>query len=316
MTINTAMLVVAAGVVCWRETATGIEIAVVHRDAHNDVSLPKGKVDPGESLQEAAVRETFEETGIRVTLGAPLGTTEYALPTGRDKIVYYWAAEATPEALELSTFAPNAEIAALEWIPVESARDRLSYNRDRDVIDRFRERIDRAQLRTFALIAFRHGKAVPAGSWPGPDATRPLERVGLEHSRASARAIAAYSPLKLVTSTAVRCVSTIQTLADLTGLRVKATAHLSQDAYEDGTADLYRVVSKRVAKRRTSVLCSHGPVLPSIVDEIADATGSDRSRALLRAAALGVGDFSVVHLSTANPGGGIVAIETHSPVSL
>ena len=316
MTVETASLVVAAGVVCWRESEAGVEIAVVHRDAQSDVSLPKGKVEPGESLQEAAVRETLEEAGIRVTLGAPLGTTEYALPTGRDKIVHYWAAEATAAALELSTFAPNAEIADLEWIVINTARDRLTYDHDRDVIERFRERIERGHLRTFALIALRHGKAVPPGSWPGPDATRPLEQVGMVQAHRSARAISTYSPQKLLSSTAVRCLATIEPLAEMTGLRVKSRAHLGQDAHEEGTSDLYRMVSKRVAKRRTAVLCSHGPVLPDILDEIADAAGSDRSRSLMRAAALGVGDFAVIHLSTENPGSGIVAIETHSPVAV
>ena len=313
MTVAPPTVVVAAGVVCWRESADGVEVVVVHRDAQNDVSLPKGKVDPGESLQEAAVRETHEEVGIRIALGAPLGTTEYSLPTGRDKIVYYWAAEATPEAVAQSDFAPNDEIAAMTWLPIDVIRERLTYDRDREVIDRFRERIDRGQLRTFALIALRHGKAVPAQSWPDPDSTRPLEQTGLQQASAAARAIGSYAPAKLLSSTAARCLSTIEPLAVLTGRAVKQSAHLSQDAHEDSTADLYRLVSKRVAKRRTAVFCSHGPVLPGILDEIADAAGSDRSRSLMRAASLGFGDFSVVHLSTENPGSGIVAIETHSP---
>lgn len=313
MTMTPASVIVAAGVVCWRDVDGGLEVAVVHRDAQADVSLPKGKVDPGETVQETAVRETLEEIGIRVTLGAPLGTSEYSLPAGRDKIVHYWAAEATPKAVAASTFAPNSEIAALEWVRLDSVRDRLSYDRDRDVIDRFRERVDRGQLRTFAIISLRHGKAVPAGSWAGPDFTRPLERTGLEQARSAARAISAYSPKKLVSSSAARCIATIEPLAGLLSLPVKVTSDLSQDAHEDGTDDLYRIISKRVAKRRTAVLCSHGPVLPEILDEIADAAGSDRSRSLSRAAALSVGAFSVVHLSKDNPGSGIVAIETHEP---
>lgn len=311
MTMDATSVVIAAGVVCWRDNLGAIEIAVVHRDAQNDVTLPKGKVDPGESVQEAAVRETFEETGIRVHLGAPLGTSEYTMPGGRDKVVHYWAAKASEKAMAVATFTPNAEIASVEWVALDALRDYLSYDRDRDVLDRFRERIERRELKTFAIIALRHGKAVPPGSWPGPDATRPLERDGVEQARASARAIAAYAPKKLLSSTAARCIATIESLSVATGRPVTTTADLSQDSHEDGTADLYRVISKRVAKRRTSVICSHGPVLPGIIDEIADAAGSDRSRSLTRAAALSVGDFSVVHISVDNPGGGIVAIETH-----
>ena len=83
--------VLAAGAVCWRLIAGTVRILVVHRGDRADVSLPKGKVDPGETLPETAVREIMEETGLGVTLGAPLGTVEYVLPGGRDKIVHYWS---------------------------------------------------------------------------------------------------------------------------------------------------------------------------------------------------------------------------------
>ena len=86
--------VLAAGAVCWKVTAKGnLKILVVHRTQHRDVSLPKGKVDPGETLPETAVREIAEETGLVIGLGPPLGIVEYPLPNGRDKVVYYWSAE-------------------------------------------------------------------------------------------------------------------------------------------------------------------------------------------------------------------------------
>ena len=106
----------AAGAVLWRAatgpdgTASGVEVAVVHRPHHHDWSLPKGKVDPGETRAQAAVREIAEETGFRVALGLPLGTTEYVLPNGRDKVVTYWAAEVPKEELERGRFTPNAEV--------------------------------------------------------------------------------------------------------------------------------------------------------------------------------------------------------------
>ena len=84
--------VVAAGAVVWRERDGEPLVLLIHRDHHQDVSLPKGKVDPGESVPTTAVREINEETGYRVHLGAPLGTAEYVLPSGRDKVVHYWSA--------------------------------------------------------------------------------------------------------------------------------------------------------------------------------------------------------------------------------
>ena len=94
--------VLAAGAVCWREGADGaVEILLVHRTQHRDTSLPKGKVDPGETLPETAVREIAEETGLRIGLGVPLGVSTYALGSGRDKIVHFWAAEVSERAIEL-----------------------------------------------------------------------------------------------------------------------------------------------------------------------------------------------------------------------
>ena len=73
--------VLAAGAVCWRVTKTGVvEVLLISRGRHGDVSLPKGKVDPGETIPETAVREIAEETGYTVSLGVPLGASEYTLP--------------------------------------------------------------------------------------------------------------------------------------------------------------------------------------------------------------------------------------------
>ncbi|HEX3679062.1 MAG TPA: NUDIX domain-containing protein, partial [Galbitalea sp.] len=91
MTEATAIL--AAGAVCWRIVGGKVRILLVHRAQRKDISLPKGKVDPGEMLQQTAVREIAEETGLTVGLGAPLGEVHYRIPSGRNKIVYYWAAE-------------------------------------------------------------------------------------------------------------------------------------------------------------------------------------------------------------------------------
>ncbi len=102
--------VLAAGAVCWRIVDGSARILLVHRPGRADVSLPKGKVDPGETLPETAVREILEETGLAISLGAPLGTVEYVLPNGRDKVVHYWSAEVSEHALQLARFQPNDEI--------------------------------------------------------------------------------------------------------------------------------------------------------------------------------------------------------------
>jgi 8-oxo-dGTP diphosphatase len=304
--------IVAAGAVCWREVDGKLRVLLIHRGDRADISLPKGKVDPGETLPETAVREIEEETGLSVTLGAPLGSTEYPMPSGRDKIVHYWTAEVSDVAAA-APFTPNAEVARLEWSTPREARQRLTYPRDRELLDRFTTRAAAGQLRTFALVALRHGKAVPAGSWTGPDSTRPLDALGVQQAQSSARAIAAFRPTKLISSPAARCMSTIEPVARLLGLDIKATRAISQDSYEDGVAEVERVVRRRVQKAASSVLCSHGPVLPDILEQIAVAAHSPVTRAIRRAALLDTGDFSVMHLAPGMHGAQLVAFETHRP---
>ena len=303
----------AAGAVCWRLVGGVAKILVVHRDARADVSLPKGKVDPGEMLPQTAVREIAEETGLAVSLGAPLGTVEYTLPSGREKIVHYWAAEVDEHALELAKFTPNSEIASLEWMPIDEVHDRLSYPHDREVIDRFAELLMTGRARTFAIIAVRHGKAVPPGAWDGPDSSRPLMQRGADQATQIAAAIAAYGPTKIISSTAVRCRSTIEPLSQLTALPVKTTAGISQDAFEYGQGTVEKIVGKRLRKQKTVVLCSHGPVLPQIVGEVAAQTMSAVTADMRRSVSLGTGDFTVLHVSCEHPLSGLVAVETHSP---
>ena len=305
--------VYAAGAVCWRLIDGKVHVLLIHRTVYGDVTIPKGKVDPGETLPQTAVREIEEETGLAVALGVPLGISAYSLLNGREKIVHYWAAEITPEAIQHSTFVPNGEVAAIEWVTIKKARSYLSYTPDVDIIDAFAKLVDTGVTRTFALIALRHGKAVQPGNWEGPDSSRPLTERGVKQAAAIVPTITAWQPLRIVSSTATRCVTTVAPLAAATGIEIKRTERYSQDAFQQGRADVRSGIGKRVRSRKTAVICSHGPVLPEILHEIALATGTTHGAYISDAAALETGSFSVVHLSADNPSAGIVAIETHSP---
>lgn len=306
--------VLAAGAVCWRVSKSGEpKILLVHRTQHKDVSLPKGKVDPGETLPETAVREIAEETGLIIGLGAPLGVVEYELPGGRDKRVYYWAAEVSAEARANSTFEANDEISRLRWVGIDKARRLLSYPHDVDIVERFAELYAQGRARTFAIIALRHGKAVPAEDWDGPDATRPLMQRGIDQALSVAHGVAAFRPRQLVSSTAERCLRTIAPVARVAGLRVDEDHVISQDAYRSGGAEVRAFVGERIRESETVVLCSHGPVLPQIIAAIAEHTATAGSTTLHRAAALGTGEYAVLHVPSEHPETGIVAVEVHSP---
>ncbi|WP_435746576.1 NUDIX hydrolase [Microbacterium sp. PMB16] len=305
--------VYAAGAVVWRVVDGKLRILLIHRTKYRDVTLPKGKVDPGEMLAETAVREVHEETGIRVSLGVPVGVSRYHLASQKQKVVHYWAAEATDDAIRESTFVPNREIAALEWVSVKKASAKLSYPVDLEILDFFSHLVDDGALRTFPVIVLRHAKAMPRSEWDGTDAARPLTERGSRQAKSIVGPLRAFGVRKIVTSDAVRCVETVTPLARELDRKFVTTEKISQDAWEDGTDDLRHVVGRRVRAGKPAILCSHGPVLPGLLSEIALATGTIQGSYLSSAADLDPGAFSVVHLSSTNPGSGIIAIETHIP---
>ena len=121
----------AAGGVVWRRAGGGPEIAVVHRPRYDDWSLPKGKLDAGESFEQAALREVEEETGLRCTLGAFLGETSYRDRKGREKVVRYWAMEAAD-----GDFDPDDEVDEVRWATPAAAAEILTYGFDRELVQR------------------------------------------------------------------------------------------------------------------------------------------------------------------------------------
>lgn len=105
-------------------------LLVVHRPRYDDWSLPKGKLDPGESDEECALREVEEEAGLRCTLGVELPSTRYVDHKGRTKLVRYWAMTVID-----GSFAPNDEVDEIRWVTPDEARGLLTYAHDVDVVD-------------------------------------------------------------------------------------------------------------------------------------------------------------------------------------
>lgn len=104
-------------------------VALVHRPKYDDWTLPKGKLDRGESFEDAALREVEEETGLRCELGRELGSTRYRDSRGRPKLARYW--EMRP--LE-GRFEPNDEVDELRWLEPDAAAELLTYERDRELL--------------------------------------------------------------------------------------------------------------------------------------------------------------------------------------
>ena len=120
----------AAGGVPYRRNDAGIELAVIHRPHREDWSFPKGKLDPGETFEQCAVREVFEETGFEVKLDHFVGTTEYVHRKGRPKIVAYWLVSVIG-----GEFVVNEEADEVRWVSIDEARSLVTYDRDRELLD-------------------------------------------------------------------------------------------------------------------------------------------------------------------------------------
>jgi 8-oxo-dGTP diphosphatase len=126
-------LVRAAGGVVRRRSKNGsAQYALVHRPRYDDWSIPKGKVDPGETDEEAALREVEEETGVRATLGPELESTRYRDRKGRLKQVRYWLME--PVDGKVPRFRPNNEIDEVRWCSAADAGKLLAHEHDQKLI--------------------------------------------------------------------------------------------------------------------------------------------------------------------------------------
>jgi 8-oxo-dGTP diphosphatase len=111
-------------------------VLLVHRPEYDDWTIPKGKLDHGESWEDAALREVEEETGLACRLVADLGETRYPDRRGRDKVVRYWLMEEADSAPDEAGFVPNHEVDEVRWLRPAEAATLLTYRHDRTLLDR------------------------------------------------------------------------------------------------------------------------------------------------------------------------------------
>lgn len=118
----------AAGCLVYRQGERGVEVLVVHRPLYDDWDFPKGKVEPGETELDCAVRETHEETGYTGEIGAELPSDRYVV-RGEDKTVRWWLLHQTGGA-----FVANEEVDQVVWLSPEAALERLSYDHPKQLL--------------------------------------------------------------------------------------------------------------------------------------------------------------------------------------
>ena len=123
-------LIRAAGGLVYRSEGAHIEIACIYREARGDWTFPKGKLDPGETFEDAALREVLEETSLHCDVVRFIGTTNYTHRKGKPKIVAYFLM-----AVHGGDFTPNDEVDELVWLRLDQVREHLTWERDQELFD-------------------------------------------------------------------------------------------------------------------------------------------------------------------------------------
>lgn len=261
----------AAGAVLWRgtlpepgedTTLDGVEVACIHRPHYDDWSLAKGKVDPGESLVATAVREIKEETGYDIRLGKLLGKTIYPVKN-TTKVVYYWTGEVTG-----GEFTPNSEVDEIRWLPLDEAKELLTYDLDRQVLQKAEKRFRLPA--TSRILYVRHGRAHDREKWSGDDNLRPLDKKGRHQSEMLVPMLAPFNPQRIFSAEPDRCQTTVAPLADELTLDVEVNELFGELAWAENQVACKQAFADVVALGGVSVICSQGGIMPDIIAWLSD----------------------------------------------
>ncbi|GGM80020.1 NUDIX hydrolase [Lentzea pudingi] len=256
-------MIKAAGAVLWREADGDVEVAIVHRQRYDDWSLPKGKLDDGETIPACAVREIEEETGFSCVLGRHLRQVSYSVKRV-PKTVDYYAAQAVS-----GEFVPNEEVDLLRWLPIAEASELLTYEPDQEVLAEFA----RLPADLLLVLLVRHAKAGKRSEWTDNDDLRPLSDAGWRQAAALRALLPLWAPVRVHTAPRVRCVDTVRAVAEDLAVEIAEEPRLSEEGYwPDPDAGLVRLLEVAALEGRAAV-SSQGGVIPAVVQSLAEMGG-------------------------------------------
>jgi 8-oxo-(d)GTP phosphatase len=292
----------AAGAVVRGSGERRPDVLLVHRPKYDDWSLPKGKLERGEHVLLAAVREVAEETGLRVTLGRRLPPVHY-LSDGVPKRVDYWVAtgEGTP-----TKFLPNSEIDGITWAAIEPAATTgvaLTYDRDVETVAAALA----GPAATTPLILVRHAEAGHKSDWPGDDLSRPLDPQGEADARSLAPLLRCFGVSRVVSAPAERCLATVRPYAAATGgaIEVEPAFDVTSTDVGRGPADAQKAVAALAAAAEPVIICAHRENLPVLEAAAYAELGAEPPAGV----PLRKGEFLVLHRAE----GRLIAAERYHP---
>lgn len=327
--------VLAAGAICWRPAGGGpagrsgsggaadgsssssrpaldggpiptqsddLELLLVRSARWGDWSWPKGKLDPGETLPECAVREVAEETGAQIELGVPLPSVRYLMPDGIEKKVSYWAGRVRSDGPRT---ALAEEISHVEWLPVAAALDRLTRPSDVVAVNELLALADAGRLATRPLLIVRHAKARSRSHWRGAEADRTLTSAGRRQARGLAGLLACWQPERLLSSPWARCLQTLQPYLDAQssssspsssssggegndegngggggGPKPEVLPLLSEQGLRNDPSRISALIAELLTIDQSALLCTHRPVLEVVLGALARGAEPDARKHL------------------------------------
>lgn len=260
----------AAGAVIFKGKGLSQKVAVIHRPHRQDWSFPKGKIDGLDTAPATAIRETLEETGLKVVLNQSLTTQEYIFDN-LPKTVFYWRAR----LLEESDFIPNDEADELVWVSLKSALEILTYDVDKDLVEEAFQLGD-----STPLILLRHATSEKRVEWADryakiipPDSFRPLTPTGIMQSHLIGDLLSAFGIKKVVSSDSIRCIATVSPYAASKELALEAHQILSELGWEFNNQPSINLIKKLALVNLPVVICAHRPALPALARAIGDEFG-------------------------------------------
>lgn len=260
--------VAAAGGVVWRGRTDDVEVALVHRPRYDDWSLPKGKLENGESELGAAVREIGEELGASVAVSRRMGRVRYD-HDGASKTVAYWVMRCLD-----GEFVPNDEVDAVEWLTPAKASTRLTYSVDRSVLADFAA----LPVPDSVIVLVRHAKAGKRSEWRGDDRGRPIDAAGVQQAHRLVGLLSCFAPQRVISADLTRCVQTVEPLAHSLGVEVSLDAAFADDSYLDTPTATQTALLSLAKPGTVTVVCSQGTTIPALIDELGPGTDVSDTR--------------------------------------